>query len=224
VVQIPESTYNDTIGTYVHYTASHTTYDERRVSQRQHSIDGELRMDWAWSRLRFAGALGRAFGKPLDAMAVQWGNVQLEAAVTPLLAFVGQVGSGRSWSTFAPGPRRYATLGIQWSSAPFAHHPRDPLPAAATASAFRMRMDSGTVVLGVRAPDARVVEVTGDFLGWEATRMSRTSAEWWELRVRIPSGVHRLNVRVDGARWTAPAGLLSRRDEFGGEAGILVVP
>jgi hypothetical protein len=42
--------------------------------------------------------------------------------------------------------------------------------------------------------------------------------------LRIPSGVHRVNVRVDGGRWTAPAGTTRVTDEFGSEVGMVAVP
>jgi hypothetical protein len=31
-------------------------------------------------------------------------------------------------------------------------------------------------------------------------------------------------VRIDGGRWTAPAGTTRASDEFGGEVGIVAVP
>jgi hypothetical protein len=42
--------------------------------------------------------------------------------------------------------------------------------------------------------------------------------------VRIPKGIHRIAVRVDGGPWTAPAGARRADDDYGGEVGIFVVP
>jgi hypothetical protein len=36
--------------------------------------------------------------------------------------------------------------------------------------------------------------------------------------------MHRLNVRVDGGRWLAPAGTMHAADEFGGQVGTVAVP
>jgi hypothetical protein len=42
--------------------------------------------------------------------------------------------------------------------------------------------------------------------------------------VPVTSGVHQVNVRIDGGEWIVPAGLTAVRDEFGGSVGILLVP
>jgi hypothetical protein len=76
----------------------------------------------------------------------------------------------------------------------------------------------------VRAPDAGVVEIAGDFTDWKAMALARGTSGVWEVVVRIPSGVHRMAVRVDGGPWIAPAGSRRAEDDFGGEVGIFVVP
>jgi 1,4-alpha-glucan branching enzyme len=81
----------------------------------------------------------------------------------------------------------------------------------------------GIVTLGVRSTNARLVEVTGDFVQWRPVRMQRVSADWWELRIPMSRGVHRVNVRVDGGKWSAPPGVPLQRDEFGGDAGVIVI-
>jgi hypothetical protein len=46
----------------------------------------------------------------------------------------------------------------------------------------------------------------------------------WETVLPIPSGLHRLNVRIDGGQWIVPAGLSRAADDFGDEVGIMAVP
>jgi len=82
----------------------------------------------------------------------------------------------------------------------------------------------GTVRLVVYAPGAAIVELAGDFTDWQPVAFQPTSEGAWESVQRIPGGVHRVNVRIDGGRWTAPAGTTRTTDEFGGEVGIVAVP
>jgi hypothetical protein len=76
----------------------------------------------------------------------------------------------------------------------------------------------------VRAPDAGLVEVAGDFTDWQPVALARGSAGSWEGVVKIPRGIHRVAVRVDGGPWTAPAGTRRVVDDYDSEVGILVVP
>lgn len=77
--------------------------------------------------------------------------------------------------------------------------------------------------LRVDAPDARSVELTADFTDWQPIRLRRTDRNTWEATIRIASGVHRVNVRLDGGRWIVPLGLREEQDDFGGSVGVLVV-
>ena len=224
VVQAVDSFYNDTTHTYTHYPTTHTTYDAKSVTVQHRSLDGELRIDWVVaSRLSMRGTFGHSLGGVAPSLPTRWGEAEGMLGLTSHVAFVARFTAERLPTAFSPLARSYVTLGVQWASPHFS--PRHAtLDGAAVASAFRVRLDSGTIVLGVRAPDARVVELTGDFLGWEPLRMSRVAAGWWEARVNVAPGVHRVNVRVDGARWMVPQGLAARRDDFGSEAGVLIVP
>jgi hypothetical protein len=76
----------------------------------------------------------------------------------------------------------------------------------------------------VRAPDAGLVEIAGDFTDWQPMALDRGSTGVWEVVVRIPKGIHRIAVRVDGGPWIAPAGARRAEDDYGGEVGIFVVP
>jgi hypothetical protein len=76
----------------------------------------------------------------------------------------------------------------------------------------------------VRAPDAGVVEIAGDFTDWQPVALGRGSDGIWAVVVRIPKGIHRIAVRVDAGPWTALAGARRADDDYGGEVGIFVVP
>ena len=75
----------------------------------------------------------------------------------------------------------------------------------------------------VEAPDAQSVELTADFTDWQPIALRHTSRGFWEVTVRITSGVHRVNVRLNGGPWIVPRGLRAQEDDFGGSVGVLVV-
>jgi len=133
---------------------------------------------------------------------------------------------------------RYASAGLRLRTAPLPRprairHPQPFMrrsPANGDGGAgFTARLEvqpvpDGTVRVVVRAPAAATVEVAGDFTDWQPVTLRRTGEDRWESVLHIPSGVHRVNVRIDGGRWTAPAGTARAEDEFGGEVGIVAVP
>ena len=77
--------------------------------------------------------------------------------------------------------------------------------------------------LRVRVPGAARVEIMADFTGWEPVALHPVGDERWALVARVPPGVHRVNVRIDGGAWTVPPGLTAVADEFGGAVGLLIV-
>jgi hypothetical protein len=48
-------------------------------------------------------------------------------------------------------------------------------------------------------------------------------ANWWAAVVRVPPGVHRVQIRLDGGAWLAPPGLPRADDGPGGPSGTLLV-
>jgi len=93
--------------------------------------------------------------------------------------------------------------------------------------------DVGPVMLRYAPPEpafgrvtdsATTVDVAGEFTDWRAVALRRAGEGTWECVLPMSSGVHRINVRVDGGRWTAPEGTTRVADEFGGEVGIVAVP
>ena len=78
--------------------------------------------------------------------------------------------------------------------------------------------------LVVQAAGATRVELAADFTDWQPLALTKRADGMWEAVLQIPSGVHRVNVRIDGAAWIAPAGITRAADEYGSEVGILAVP
>ena len=85
------------------------------------------------------------------------------------------------------------------------------------------RAGGAELVVRVNAPVGPVVEVASSASEWKAAPM-----EWdgtrFSARITLPTGTHRVAVRVNGGRWRALRGLVRVDDEYGGAAGIVVVP
>lgn len=80
-----------------------------------------------------------------------------------------------------------------------------------------------TLTIRVLASASARVEAYGTFSDWQPVRMQWV-LDAWELQVHVPPGPQRVAVRVNGSEWRAPANLTKVTDEFGGEAGLVVVP
>ena len=91
---------------------------------------------------------------------------------------------------------------------------------------FEARRDAttGGAVLRVRAPGAHFVEVYGGFTNWQPVALARGRDGWWTVTLPLAAGTHEVSVRVDGGAWLVPPGTTAVRDEFGGTAGVMVVP
>jgi hypothetical protein len=73
------------------------------------------------------------------------------------------------------------------------------------------------------ARGAQKVELKGDLTDWEVLSLQRTPAGIWELEVDRAAGIYKINIRIDGDKWTVPAGLVAVPDGFGGSAGVLTL-
>jgi hypothetical protein len=81
----------------------------------------------------------------------------------------------------------------------------------------------GELVVRVLAVESMLVEIAGDFSDWEPLPMEREGS-FWVARARLRPGKHRVAVRVNLGEWRAPRNLARVRDDYGGEAGLVVVP
>jgi hypothetical protein len=103
---------------------------------------------------------------------------------------------------------------------------REPLPAPirpAPAAFVATPLPDGTTRIAVHLASARVVEVAGDFNGWQPVAMRESSTNLWEVTLPIARGTHRLSLRVNGESWSAPPGVPTVEDEFNGRVGLIVI-
>ena len=104
----------------------------------------------------------------------------------------------------------------------------DPLAAAdgnarAVFHLVPVRGTSTSYEITIRAPTAARVELMGSFTDWEPITLASDGAGNWTARWALPSGVHRINVRLDGGDWIAPARTTPMPDDFGGTVGVFVI-
>ena len=93
-----------------------------------------------------------------------------------------------------------------------------------TSFATVTQKSSGALMLvRVIADDSSRVEVAGTFSNWAPVQLNRVG-DAWEAEIALPPGRHRVAVRINGGPWQAPRGTARVRDEYGGEAGLVVVP
>ncbi|MBL8987193.1 MAG: glycogen-binding domain-containing protein [Gemmatimonadetes bacterium] len=208
----------------------------RLGADRYLDVGGAVR--WTGSSVEVEARLGarpwtRSRGEVGDALAGGYGDLTARFGLTDRLSL--SVGGGSYPSD--PARRvlaakylniglRVVTLGSGSSATPLV----SPGIARRVASSLEAAGPRLEVVgegaqsrLRILAPQARTVDLMGDFTDWSVVPLVRVGPGVWEAAMSLPVGLHRLNVRVDGGAWVAPAGTRVERNEFGGSVGILVV-
>ncbi len=206
--------------------------------------DTELSARWATTRLELGGVVGARAGHGLPTVAGSkraWGSISMTLWLAEHLGLVASGGSYPVDFTQGYPGGRFMQVGIRMaigrmkSSASTARtrgrdgavdrdSPNDRASGTKLISAFDIEHGTGNqVTLRVRAPGARTVEISGDFTSWTAVPLERGAEGWWTVTLPIESGTHQLNVRVDGAAWVAPPGLMTITDESG-SSGLLSIP
>jgi len=201
--------------------------------------DLEAALGWRGGNVELAATAGARTGAHLPALggtATSWGSA---SAVLWLTSHVALVVSGGSYPVDLrqgfPGGQ-FATLSVRFGSrsarpsaseaAPVAARAADALEHAASvgASAFTVTaLPDGRRSVRVRATGARSMEIMGDFTEWRPVTLTPAEGGWWTTVVEMAPGTHQVNLRVNGAVWLVPPGLLTARDEFGGSVGLLVI-
>lgn len=105
---------------------------------------------------------------------------------------------------------------------------RDSSNVARETSPFATRITrhvagGASATVRVDAPTNARVELSGTFNDWAVVTVPHTT-NGFELTVELPSGTHRIAIRINGGAWRAPTGLARIKDDLGGEAGLVVVP
>lgn len=163
-----------------------------------------------------------------------WGNVSVTGWIASRIAIVASAGTYPVDFTQGFPGGRFASLSLRLGQRRFPpatasvleiddlSSPSNPASRKGVRLDTRNTGGSGREIR-VSAASARSVEVMGDFTNWKPVRLQHSSAFLWTASFPIENGIHELNIRVDGGSWISPPGLPSKRDEFGGSVGILVI-
>ena len=195
-----------------------STRDERNRSWN----DAEFAVHWGRGRLAFRGVIGTRFFAEQQPNEL-WAQAQGAYSLSPSLALIASTGVHPSSAAYGISRARYVELGVRVAPSALLR-PRLPRGVRPTAAAFEVRdAADGRRTLRIRVPNARTVELSGDFTAWKPLALTRAGTDQWEATLAITPGIHRLAIRVDGDAWTPPPGVSSVADEFQGTVGVIVV-
>lgn len=82
---------------------------------------------------------------------------------------------------------------------------------------------AGSTRLAIAAPNAKRVELAGDWNGWTPMLATRAADGTWYADLRLPQGEYRYAFKIDDARWHVPDGVSAVDDGFGGRSALLTV-
>ncbi len=191
-----------------------SSYRDERVR-----IDGEwvhdrtVAANTAWGRVALGVSASRRLSLSENASA--WSS---SASVRLAGSVYVQAGAGRYPSMRLTGASggRYATLGLVLASGAPSKRTL-PRPAGVGAP------PSGMTRLSLLAPDARRVEIAGDWNGWRRVPTLRTANGVWYIDLSLAPGEYRYAFRVDDGAWRVPDDAVVSSDGFGGQSAYVTV-
>ena len=184
--------------------------------------DAQVALHWSGGRLAFRGVVGsRLFTNNLPN--ATWGQLEGTLRLAPDVALIAAGGVHPASVAYDIPRARYLELGFRVAPGALLR-PRLPAGVRPAAAAFEIAEGTrGTRTIRIRVPNARTVELSADFTGWKPIALARGDGDRWEATLTIPTGMHRLAIRVDGDAWGPPPGVSSVPDEFQGNVGVIVV-
>ena len=190
--------------------------------------DLEGSLHWEMGAVELSAQMGRRFGDSYDVTADsrQWTSATATIWLTDRIAIVG--GGGRQPALPLRGlpARTFGMAGLELAYWPMSKAAVPvSLPHTPLVRSFEMKPGLGGMQkIVIRVSGVETVDVMGDFSDWTPLVVSRRGRDLWELSIPLSPGMHQINVRVDGGQWTAPPGMPTIRDSFGGEVGLIGVP
>lgn len=220
---------------YELYKPPQTDTGKQGDTTTQRRLRGDSGYTDAWKRWSEAAAtVGWASGRfALDAMiaarpslgsssAATWGEASGTVAVSSRIAFVASMRTSPQLPGVQFGERRVASIGLRVAPPSF-WRPAPSSPVRSTSSSFNVKANAaGEYTITLNVPNARSVELAGDFTAWKAVTLRQVNTTRWEIVLKVDPGSHRCNVRIDGADWVAPPGVPAINDEFNGRVGLFV--
>jgi hypothetical protein len=221
-VMQPDSQFSDTLGGWVHFTRPRTFGDSGRAAARMTWAETEARVGWSVGPVAFDGVVG--WRPRVDTVKqARWVRAHASLSLARNVALSIGAGTVTRRLPFVRSEGRFGSVALRLSPAALLR-PKAPPQITSAAGAFSVsKTKSDEYVVSIRAPRARVVELSGDFNGWRPIRLELVRGDLWQATLAIPPGTYRMNLRVDGERWVAPPGTVTVDDEFNGRVGLVVV-
>lgn len=191
--------------------------------------------DWSWSNVHYGASLGMRLGEA-DRGTRGWGGLSVTWPLRDEL-----------WATFSLGRYpadlvqnlpggRYAAISFRLPEGRFpplrgrppAPPPPEPEPTLPVTERLALVMGRALDSLHLReirvwAPGAGVVELMADFVDWIPVPLIRQPNGEWQGYYRVPPGLHRLNLRIDGDVYDVPTNLAREQDELLGAVALIIV-
>lgn len=146
----------------------------------------------------------------------QYGNLSVALNVMPRVSFEAAVGQYPTNRLTNAAGGRYVTAGLAFA---FGAGIERALPEPSGVGSPR----PGYTRLSISAPNARSVELYGDWNGWTAVPAMRATNGVWYADLPLDPGEYRYAFRVDGGAWRVPEGAVATTDEFGGRSAYVTV-
>jgi hypothetical protein len=199
-----------------------TTPNPGSPGESYHWTDAEAGVHWMRGRVALSGLVATRMSTH-NVRPESWGQLDGTLALSPQTAVVVAAGSRPASIAYGLSHAAFFNVGLRVSPSGLWHR-RLPDVVKPSATGFDARRETGgRYTVRVRVPNARVVELSGDFTSWTPVRLERTGGDLWEVVLPITAGTHRVVIRVDGAAWTAPPGATSVPDDFEGTVGLVVI-
>ena len=184
------------------------------------TAQGTLR--WRAGRLSLATVGGLSMGEGVSARS--WVQGVVEWQLTRRVLLLGSLGERPAPSlAFHTEAHPRSMIGIQfapWSTKGWA------MNSSLVPSAQAWKTQFGPpdrLIVRVHLRDVSNAEIAGDFTDWKPVALERLHGGWWYTVLRVPPGIHRVQLRLDGGAWQSPPGLPRADDGPGGPSGTLVV-
>jgi hypothetical protein len=217
-------TYLDSVKTdsgWVHVQREGVFGDSGSTGRKVSWLETEAKMGWSKGRVALDGVLG--WRPAIDsARGATWFRAITTVAVSRSVSLSAGVGTRMQQIPYARSTGRYASVALRLAPAALVR-PRETPEITSAASSFRIDRAGDQCIIRVRLPQARVVELSGDFNGWQPVRLTREVNGTWVASLALKPGAYRMNIRVDGEAWLPPPGVAAVDDEFNGKVGLIVV-
>jgi hypothetical protein len=197
-------------------------------------VDYEWRLTWLRGTAVLGASLGARLGEANRGNSA-WGGVTASVPLWEDLFLTANAGSYPADLIQSLPAGRYVAVGFRlpdgWLG-PYRRPPPPPPPPARPVElpvTARLALVMGTAYdstnireVRVWAPGSRRVELIADFVDWIPVPLIRQPDGEWRGYYRVPPGLHRVNILVDG-EIDAPVNWPLERDEFIGTVALVMV-